>query len=102
MLRELHEELGIPADYGEDETRPQFDEALELVDVGPNLVGRMQRLTPGTAASWQAMVDAAAAASIKLMIVSGYRSIDYQARLIRSPWVTDPKRIETSRVSNPV
>ena len=83
MLRELHEELGIPADYGDDRTRPTFDEALELVEVGPNLVGRMQRLTPATAASWQAMVKDAAGDGIQLMIVSGYRSIDYQARLIR-------------------
>lgn len=83
MLRELHEELGIPADYADDETRPQFDEALELVEVGPNLVGRMQRLTPKTAASWQSMVAAAAEDGIRLLVVSGYRSIDYQARLIR-------------------
>ncbi|MEL7185573.1 MAG: M15 family metallopeptidase [Pseudomonadota bacterium] len=83
MLRELHEELGIPADYGDDRTRPLFDEAIELVEVGPNLVGRMQRLTPETAASWQAMVAAAAADGVRLLIVSGYRSIDYQARLIR-------------------
>ena len=31
----------------------------ELTDVGPNLVGRMQRLTPDTAASWQDMQAAA-------------------------------------------
>ena len=83
MLRELHEELGIPADYGDDGTRPTFDEADELVDVGPNLVGRMQRLTPETAASWRAMAAAAEKDGIRLMIVSGFRSIDYQARLIR-------------------
>ena len=83
MLRELHEELGIPADYGDDGTRPTYTEAEELVDVGPNLVGRMQRLTPETAAKWQAMAAAAEQDGIRLMIVSGFRSIDYQARLIR-------------------
>ncbi|MBT8087594.1 MAG: D-alanyl-D-alanine carboxypeptidase family protein [Gammaproteobacteria bacterium] len=62
---------------------PVFEEATELVEVGPNLVGRMQRLAPATAASWAAMVDAAAAEGIRLLIVSGFRSIDYQARLIR-------------------
>ena len=83
MLRELHEELGIPADYGDGNSPPVFDEALELVEIGPNLVGRTQRLTPAAAKSWQAMVAAAAADGITLMIVSGFRSVDYQARLIR-------------------
>jgi D-alanyl-D-alanine carboxypeptidase len=83
MLRELHTELGIPEDYGKDGTRPEYAEAGELVEVGPNLVGRMQRLTPETAAKWRAMQAAAAADGVTLLLVSGYRSIDYQARLIR-------------------
>ena len=83
MLRELHTELGIPDDYGNDGLKPAFEEAQELVDVGPNLVDRMQRLTPETAASWQEMQSAARDDGITLMIVSGFRSIDYQASLIR-------------------
>lgn len=83
MLRELHQELGIPEDYGLDGTRPVFEEATDLVEVGPNLVGRMQRLTPGTARRWADMQAAAKADGVLLLIVSGFRSIDYQARLIR-------------------
>ncbi len=83
MLRELHNELGIPESYSSNGVPPAYEEARELVEVGPNLVGRMQRLTPEAAAGWQDMVRAAAADSVMLMIVSGYRSIDYQARLIR-------------------
>ena len=83
MLRELHMELGIPDDYGADGRRPKYLEALDLVNVGPNLVGRMQRLTPDAAASWQSMQAAARDDGITLLIVSGYRSIEYQARLIR-------------------
>ena len=83
MLRELHNELGIPEDYSADGIPPSYQEAGELVEVGPNLVGRIQRLTPEAAAAWHEMVRAAAADSVSLMIVSGYRSIDYQARLIR-------------------
>ena len=83
MLRELHAELGIPEDYGLDGSRPVFDEATDLVDVGPNLVGRMQRLAPETATRWIAMQAAAAEDGILLLMVSGFRSIDYQARLIR-------------------
>ena len=83
MLRELHAELGIPEDYDRDGARPIFAEATELVDVGPNLVGRMQRLTPATAEKWAEMQAAAAAEGITLLLVSGFRSVDYQARLIR-------------------
>jgi len=83
MLRELHEELGIPVDYGTSGGPPAFDEAGELVDVGPNLVGRMQRLAPAAAKEWQAMVEAAASDGVILLIVSGFRSYEYQAALIR-------------------
>ena len=84
MLRELHTELGIPASYGLDTGLPLFLEPGELVDVGPNLVGRMQRLTAEAARQWQAMNAAAVADGIELLIVSGYRSIEYQAALIRN------------------
>jgi hypothetical protein len=59
MLRELHQELGIPADYGKSGGPPAYEEAGELVEVGPNLVGRMQRLAPAAARRWAAMVEAA-------------------------------------------
>ena len=80
--RKLHEELGIPADYGMNGP-PYFDEANELVDVGPNLVGKMQRLAPEAAARWQQMVESAAADGVRLLIVSGFRDFEYQAGLIR-------------------
>ena len=83
MLREIHRELGIPEDYGLDGSRPAFEETAELVEAGPNLVGRMQRLRPETARKWRQMVAAADADGIRLLIVSGFRSIEYQARLIR-------------------
>jgi D-alanyl-D-alanine carboxypeptidase len=83
MLRELHEELGIPADYGKSGGPPAYGEAGEVEDVGPNLVGRMQRLAPQAATQWKAMVEAAAGDGVILLIVSGFRSYEYQAALIR-------------------
>ncbi len=83
MLEKIHRELGIPADYGATPPRPRFREARELVDVGPNLVGRPQRLTPRAAERWAAMQQAAAADDVTLLLVSGYRSVEYQAALIR-------------------
>ena len=79
MIRELHQELGIPADYGRPGGPPAYAEAADLVDVGPNLVGRMQRL-----GRWRDVVAAAAADGVQLLIVSGFRSVDYQAGLIRN------------------
>ncbi len=83
MLRELHDELGIPVNYGESGGPPAYAEAGDLVEVGPNLVGRMQRLAPAAARRWADMVAAAADDGVTLLIVSGFRSYDYQAALIR-------------------
>ena len=83
MLRELHTELGIPDDYGSDGVKPAFEEAVDLVEVGPNPDGRMQRLTSATAASWQAMQAAAQGDGVALLLISGFRSVEYQASLIR-------------------
>jgi D-alanyl-D-alanine carboxypeptidase len=83
MLRELHEELGIDVDYARNTGMEPFIEAGELVDVGPNLVGLMQRLTPTAAESWVNMVTVAAGDAIQLLIVSGFRGVEYQADLIR-------------------
>jgi D-alanyl-D-alanine carboxypeptidase len=79
----LHRELGIPADYAADRRLPFFPEARELVDVGPNLVGRMQRLAPRAAESWRRMAARAEGEGIRLLLVSGFRSFEYQAELIR-------------------
>jgi D-alanyl-D-alanine carboxypeptidase len=80
---DIHKQLGIPGNYATGRNLPYFDEARDLVDIGPNLVGRMQRLTPGAAGAWQRMLSAARLDGVTLLIVSGYRSFDYQAELIR-------------------
>ncbi|HEX5765991.1 MAG TPA: M15 family metallopeptidase [Woeseiaceae bacterium] len=81
--QKFHRDLGIPSDYASSRKLPHYAEARDLVDVGPNLVGRMQRLTPEAAGRWQRMASAAADDGIRLLIVSGFRSFDYQAQLIR-------------------
>jgi D-alanyl-D-alanine carboxypeptidase len=81
--QELHRELGIPADYGRSPALPYYQEASQLVEIGPNLIGRMQTLAPAMAEQWYGMVRAAAGDGIRLLIVSGFRSYEYQAKLIR-------------------
>lgn len=82
--QKLHTELGIPADYATKRGLRAYRESTDLIDIGPNLVGRMQRLTPSAASKWQQMVEAAAVDNIRLLLVSGFRSYDYQATLIRN------------------
>jgi D-alanyl-D-alanine carboxypeptidase len=82
--QQLLKELGIPAGYGAVPALAIYAEATELVEAGENIVGRMQTLTPATAAAWLEMQAAASGDGIKLLMVSGFRSIDYQAGLIRA------------------
>ena len=76
-------ELGVPAGYGTKPALPLYAEARSLVDVGPNIVGRAQTLAPVAAVEWAAMKSAAEADGVVLLLVSGFRSFEYQAELIR-------------------
>jgi D-alanyl-D-alanine carboxypeptidase len=80
---ELFADLGIPSDYGREPQRPRFAEAVDLVDVEPNVVGVVQRLAPDTAAAWRNMKHTAALSGVQLLLVSGFRSVRHQADLIR-------------------
>jgi zinc D-Ala-D-Ala carboxypeptidase len=82
-LADTHKALGIPPEYGKHAGLPRYDDATMLVDVEPNIVGRIQQLAPETAAAWNAMKSAAALDGIELLLVSGFRSIEYQADLFR-------------------
>jgi len=81
---ELFADLGIPIDYGRDPRRPRYAEATELEEVEPNILGRMQRLAPVTGRAWREMKAAALADGVELLLVSGFRSVRYQAELIRN------------------
>lgn len=83
-LAELHKELGIPSDYGSRPLKPRFQEAAELAEAGPNLLGRMQRLKPEALVAWHELARAAASDGHTLLLVSGFRAIDYQADIIRN------------------
>ena len=82
-LAALHAELGIPADYGARTGLVPCEEANELVSIGPDVMGREQRLSPRTAAAWHGMRAAAERDGVQLLVVSGFRSVDYQRALIQ-------------------
>jgi D-alanyl-D-alanine carboxypeptidase len=81
IVAEIHRALGIPPDYGRSPFRPQFQEAEHLVEVGVDALGRLQMLAPDTAQAWTEMVEAARSDNVHILLVSGFRSIEYQCGL---------------------
>lgn len=63
---------------------PVHPEAKQLACVGTGSDGRDKFLTPTAAAAWLAMRDAAARDSVSLLLISAFRSFDYQLSLIRA------------------
>jgi len=92
-------ELGIPATYGRNPLLPVYAEAVDLVEAGPNIVGRMQSLTNDSSRAWLSMLDAARAEDIELVMVSGFRSIEYQAALIRNKLAAGQSLVEILQVN---
>ena len=76
-------ELGIPADYAARRQLELCEEAAELVSIGADVLGREQKLTPQAAQAWREMCTAAERDGIQLLVVSAFRSFDYQRALIR-------------------
>jgi zinc D-Ala-D-Ala carboxypeptidase len=74
--------LGIALDSVYARKLPYHAEATELVSIGPDILNREQRLTPAAAAAWKEMQAAAAADSVELLPVSGYRSVAEQTSII--------------------
>lgn len=81
-VAELHCRLGIPDDYAARFRLNLQEEASDLVVVGPDPSGREQRLTPATARAWQALREAASHDGLALLLISGFRSAQYQHDLI--------------------
>jgi D-alanyl-D-alanine carboxypeptidase len=75
-------ELGIPDSFADKGGRPVHVECEDLVSIGLDMFGREQRLAPRAAAQWQAMVEAAKLDGVELVAISGFRSFDYQRKII--------------------
>ena len=79
----LHKQLGIPADYAERHQLQACEECQQTVSIGRDVFDRDQLMSPSAAGAWSQMKHAAAADDIELQVVSAYRSIEYQAGIIR-------------------
>ena len=73
--------LGIPASYGPDRRMPPYLEATDLVPVGVDIHGRERHLTPQAAGRWTELRAAADREGITLLLVSAYRSLEYQRQI---------------------
>ena len=79
----LHSGFGIPGDYAEKHQLTLCEEAKELVSIGPDSLGRDQRMTPKAAQAWASMRAAASKHGVQLLVVSAFRSVEYQCALIQ-------------------
>ena len=70
--------LKIPETFAATTAMPLQLEAADLVSVGVDIYGRDQRLTPDAAQRWKAMQTAAESDGVSLLLVSAFRSVEYQ------------------------
>ena len=95
----LLKSLGIPGDYGVTHQLSIHDEATELVDIGKDVFDRQQVMAPQAAAAWQQMQNAAAANNVDLLPVSAFRTVEYQADLIRRKVTSGQAIVDILQVS---
>jgi len=74
--------LGIPETVAQNRRQTYHFECDDLVSIGLDLAGREQRSERRAAAQWQAMKSAAFAEGVTLLVVSAFRSFDYQCQII--------------------
>lgn len=80
---QLSQALGIPEDYSSRHRLGWIDEPDRLHYAGRDYVGRTLWLQHGAMQAWHAMQRAALEAGLRLEAVSGFRSIGYQAGILR-------------------
>lgn len=83
-LRALHAELGIDPRSIVERRLPAFADARRLAPVGLGTDGRDKLLIPAAAKAWQRMRDTAQVGGVSLQLVSAFRSVEFQAALIRA------------------
>ncbi|HAB17006.1 MAG TPA: M15 family metallopeptidase [Verrucomicrobiota bacterium] len=81
-IAEITTGLGIPPDYAATRGLILQPEVGALVTARVLRNGRELQLDLATAAAWSAMVTAAAADQVTLLLLSGFRSVDYQRQII--------------------
>lgn len=81
-VRALHAKLGISEDYQEVSGLPLCRPSAELVATELDFFDRPQQLAPAAFEAWTKMKESAQGQGIQLVLISAYRSLDYQTALI--------------------
>jgi D-alanyl-D-alanine carboxypeptidase len=74
--------LAIPEAFLAHYRLPLHYECEDLVSIGLDMFDREQRMERSAAAQWDAMVAAAGRDGVVLLIISAFRSFDYQRKII--------------------
>ncbi len=84
-IAQLNESLGIPAEYERTRSLPLQNESElnDLVAIHPTLEDKAVLLVSPAADAWTEMVTAAGTQGVDFYALSGFRSVDRQAELIR-------------------
>jgi len=94
-------ELGVSRSYGENTGMPLCVEAQELVSVGSDIYDREQRLIPRAAIHWHSLMSAARRDGVTLLLVSGFRSLEYQKQIFARKLAAGEVIASILRVSAP-
>jgi len=76
-------QLGITPEYGQVHRIGLQREAVRLQSIGSDIYSRSQQMFPAAAQAWRSMHQQAAGEGIELQAVSAFRSVDYQAGIVR-------------------
>jgi len=82
-VRSALAELGADPDLAQQRGLPLHADARQLTCVGLGTDGRDKFLAPRAAQAWLAMRTAAAGDGVELLLISAFRSFDFQLELIR-------------------
>ncbi|MFT4045477.1 MAG: D-alanyl-D-alanine carboxypeptidase family protein [Solimonas sp.] len=97
----LHGELGITPQMIAARGLRAHAEARTLRPVGLGTDGRDKLLVPAAARVWLALCDAAARDGIELCLISAFRSVEFQAALIRGKLARGQTITDVLRVNAP-
>lgn len=94
-------ELGLSPELFAHRPLRLVPEAQRLTPVGLGTDGRDKLLTPAAARAWRLMRDAARADGVELLLISAFRSADFQAALLRAKLQKGVPAEEVLRVNAP-
>ena len=95
----LQKQLGIPPDYATKHKLNLCEECEYTVPIGKDIFDRDQTMALPAARAWFEMKTAAASSGVELQAVSAFRSVDYQAGIIRKKLVAGQKMENILKVS---